>query len=204
MATAQELPLRTATPARWAAQVLAAPLPLLSDHAFLEKKAATNALDLLNRWPDPDPPTHWVRKLAAIARDEVEHLGVVARLLAERDGALGRLHRNPYAAALRKLVRLGEGPRDTLDRLLVSALIEGRSCERFAVLAAASPDSDLARIYKGLHGSELGHFLTFRELAEHVPLSQREIATRWNALLDAEAEIIATQPPGPRVLSGVA
>src|SRR3982751_1943476 len=123
-----DLPLRYQTPPQWAREVLARPLELLNDHAHLEKKAATNALELLNRWPEPSPPENWVAAMTAVARDEVEHLAVVSRLLARRGGRLTKQHSNPYAAALRGLVRQGEGRAELVDRLAVSALIEARSC----------------------------------------------------------------------------
>ncbi|MDB5291918.1 MAG: hypothetical protein JWL69_3159, partial [Phycisphaerales bacterium] len=104
-----DLPLRYATPPQWAARVLQQPLELLNDHAHLEKKAAANALELLNRWPEPAPPENWVAAMTAVARDEVEHLATVTRLLARRGGRLSRQHGNPYAADLRALVRKGEG-----------------------------------------------------------------------------------------------
>src|SRR5215204_2132548 len=99
-----DLPLRYRTPATWAPSVLAAPLELLNDHAHLEKKAAANALELLNRWPEPSPPENWVAAMTAVARDEVEHLAVVSRLLARRGGMLTKSHANPYASELHKLV----------------------------------------------------------------------------------------------------
>src|SRR4051794_27280710 len=132
-----DLPLRYVTPPAWAASVLRAPLELLNDHAHLEKKAATNALELLNRWPEPSPPENWVSAMTAVSRDEVEHLAVVCRLLARRGGRLTKQHNNPYASALRSLVRKGLGPAELVDRLMVSALIEARSCERFALLGDA-------------------------------------------------------------------
>ena len=92
-----DLPLLYQTPDCWAAAVLREPLKLLNDHAHLEKKAASNALELLNRWPEPNPPENWVAAMTAIARDEAEHLGVVTRLLARRGGRLTRHHRNAYA-----------------------------------------------------------------------------------------------------------
>src|SRR4051812_23073557 len=98
MPPAADLPLRYVTPRQWAAAVLAKPLELLNDHAHLEKKAAANALELLNRWPEPNPPENWVSAMTAIARDEVEHLAVVSRLLARRGGRLTRQHSNPYAS----------------------------------------------------------------------------------------------------------
>src|SRR5215218_4335559 len=120
------LPLRYQTPPEWAAAALRQPLELLNDHAHLEKKAAANALELLNRWPEPSPPENWVAAMTAVARDEVEHLAVVSRLLARRGGRLTKQHSNPYAAGLRRLVRQGKGPAELVDRLMVSALIEAR------------------------------------------------------------------------------
>lgn len=198
-----ELPLRYVTPARWAAEALTRPLELLNDHAHLEKKAATNALELLNRWPEPSPPENWVTAMTAISRDEVEHLAVVTRLLARRGGRLSRQHGNPYASELRSLVRKGEGPSELVDRLLVSALIEARSCERFKLLADASPaDVDLTRLYRGLWASEHGHYRTFLQLAEQIqPIEV--VSLRWHELLDTEAQIIVRQPPGPRMHGGL-
>src|SRR3954454_9878136 len=132
-----ELPLRDQTPPDWAREVLARPLELLNDHAHLEKKAAANALERLNRWPQPRPPENWVAAMTAVARDEVEHLAVVTRLLARRGGKLTRQHANPYASELHKLVRRGTGPGELVDRLMISALIEARSCERFELLGEA-------------------------------------------------------------------
>src|SRR5881275_3113806 len=114
-----ELPLRYQTPPIWAREVLARPLELLNDHAHLEKKAAANALELLNRWPEPRPPENWVAAMTAIARDEIEHLAVVSRLLARRGGKLTKSHSNPYASALHKLVRKGLGPGELVDRLMI-------------------------------------------------------------------------------------
>src|SRR5258706_7009120 len=96
-----DLPLRFETSQAWAVSVLARPLELLNDHAHLEKKAAANALELVNRYPEPNPPENWVAAMTAIARDEVEHLAVVTRLLARRGGRLSRQHGNPYASQLR-------------------------------------------------------------------------------------------------------
>ena len=197
-----DLPLLYETPPAWAAQVLRDPLALLNDHAHLEKKAATNALDLLGRYPEPNPPEHWVEKMTAIARDEIEHLGIVSRILARRGGRLTKQHRNPYANALRELVRLGEGPREVIDRLMIAALIEVRSCERFLALSAACQDTELAKLYRGLWSSEHGHYRTFIDLAHDVP-DAKYVTRRWQEMLRAEAEIIAAQPPGPRMHSGV-
>jgi tRNA-(ms[2]io[6]A)-hydroxylase len=98
-------------------------------------------------------------------------------------------------------VRKGAGNQELLDRLLVSALIEARSCERFDVLARICDDRELARFYHRLGTSELGHFRVFLHLAEQV-VPRRESETRWEQMLQSEAEILASQPPGPRIHSG--
>ena len=196
----EALPLHSRTPIEWGRAVLAEPLSLLIDHAFLEKKAATNALELLTRWPN-DWLDGWVEAMTAVARDEVAHLAQVMRILLSRGGRMDRFHRNPYANALRQLVRRGE-PSELLDRLLVAALIEIRSCERFSVLAAASTDGELAAFYRTLFLSELGHYRIFLHLARKFT-AQAELDARWNQMLAAEALILAAQEPGPRVHSGV-
>jgi tRNA-(ms[2]io[6]A)-hydroxylase len=197
-----DLPLRYVTPQHWATQVLEQPLLLLNDHAHLEKKAATNALELFNRWPEPNPPENWVAAMTAVSRDEVEHLATVSRLLARRGGTLTRQHSNPYASALHKLVRKGQGPHELIDRLMISALIEARSCERFNLLASICKDAELARLYQGLWASEHGHYRTFIQLAEQI-LPASIIKLRWEQMLESEAKIIQSQTPGPRMHSGV-
>ena len=196
-----ELPLLCRTPARWASAALAEPLALLNDHAYLEKKAASNALELLNRWPGPICPPDWAGTLAAIANDETAHLSLVVRILARRGGRLERTHRNPYANALRSLVRKGSGNEELVDRLLISALIEARSCERFDLLARESNDRELTRFYHRLGSSEFGHYTVFLRLARYA-VPEPEVQRRWAELLEAEAAIIAAQPPGPRMHSG--
>jgi len=126
------LPLHSRTPIEWGRAVLADPISLLIDHAFLEKKAATNAMELLTRWPN-EWTEGWVETMTAVARDEAVHLAQVMRLLLRRGGRLDRFHKNSYANQLRQLVRKGE-PAEIVDRLLVSALIEARSCERLRFL----------------------------------------------------------------------
>src|SRR5688500_8251201 len=152
-----DLPLKYQTPVQWAATVLEKPLELLNDHAHLEKKAATNALELLNRWPEPSPPENWVAAMTAVSRDEVEHLAVVCRLLSRRGGRLTKSHANPYASELHKLVRRGKGTEELVDRLMISSLIEARSCERFALLGeSCDNDPELKKLYRSEeHTSEL-------------------------------------------------
>lgn len=180
--------------------MLADPVALLVDHAFLEKKAASNAMELMTRWPN-EWVDGWVETMTAVARDETAHLAQVTRLLIKRGGRLERIHKNPYANALRLLVRKGEAG-EVLDRLLVSALIEARSCERFAVLAGVSTDAELAAFYQALFASELGHYKVFLRLAASIG-GDKVVDARWQELLAAEAAILAVQPVGPRIHSGV-
>ncbi len=201
LAKIETLPLHSRTPVEWGRAVLTDTLSLLSDHAFLEKKAAANALELLTRWPDGGVDG-WVETMTDIARDEAVHLSQVTRILTKRGGAIDRGHRNPYAKALRQLVRMGSQG-ETLDRLLTSALIEIRSCERFAVLAeAATEDAELEAFYRSLFGSEFGHYRVFLKLAKKIA-PEEEVEERWQELLAAEARILAEQSAGPRIHSGV-
>jgi len=199
LAKLDALPLDSRTPVEWARAVLADPIRLLIDHAFLEKKAATNALELLTRWPGEWLPG-WVETMTGVARDEAAHLAQVTRILLRRGGRLDRVHKNPYANSLRLLVRKGD-PAEILDRLLVSALIEVRSCERFAVLAAASADAELAGFYERLFASEFGHYRVFLELARKMA-DPAAVEARWQQLLASEARILAEQEAGPRIHSG--
>jgi len=202
-------PLVWRTSPDWATHALADPLALLNDHAHLERKAATNALELLNRWPrrvalretSGAVSDRWVRALSAIAHDEARHLTQVLRLLTARGGHFERSHVNPYASALRDLVRRGRGPEELLDRLLVSALIEARSCERFELLAAAA-DPELSSFYQSLSQSERGHYRVFLELAQVLP-DVSGMAQRWETLRQEESRIIRRCLVGPSMHSGL-
>ena len=209
---ADVLPLHSRTPLEWGRAVLADPVPLLADHAFLEKKAAQNAMELLTRWPGEWLPG-WVETMTGIARDEAAHLSQVVRLRTRRGGRLGRSHSNPYASQLRALVRLG-GQDEIIDRLFASALIELRSCERFSVLATCAAEmdgaEDLAALYKALFSSELGHFKVFLKAAHRTAgggvrrkLASIPVEFRWQEMLAAEAKILECQAVGPRIHSGV-
>jgi tRNA-(ms[2]io[6]A)-hydroxylase len=194
------LPLRSRTPLAWGHAALTDPMALLMDHAYLEKKAANNALDLLGRWPTEWVPG-WVETMTGVARDEAAHLAQVTRILIRRGGRLTRVHKNPYASALHLLVRRGVEKAEVLDRLFISALIEARSCERFAVLATVAEDPELAGLYRALFSSEMGHYRVFLRMANKI--AERSVAeARWEHLLDAEARILAEQPAGSRIHSG--
>jgi tRNA-(ms[2]io[6]A)-hydroxylase len=195
----ETLPLHSRTPVEWGHAALSDPISLLIDHAFLEKKAANNAMELMTHWPNDWFPG-WVEIMTGIARDEAAHLAQVVRLLSRRGGRLDRGHKNSYANDLRRLVRRGE-PTEIVDRLMVSALIELRSCERFAVLAAAAADAELAAFYGALFTSEFDHYQVFLKLATEIGPA-RKVEARWQEMLAAEAQILAAQAPGPRIHSG--
>lgn len=194
------LPLKYHTPDTWGETVLKNPLALLSDHAYLERKAASNALELLNRWPEPNLPEMWISSLCSVAKDEAIHLGLVTRLLKKKGGRLQRLHKSQYATDLRSLVRRGLTPEELLDRLLISALIEARSCERFDILARVSEDTDLRRFYGNLRESEKSHYKIFLALAGAI-VSKPVLKKRWEEMVEAESRIIQSQPLGPTLHS---
>ena len=101
-------------------------------------------------------------------------------------------------------VRKGRGSEELVDRLMISALIEARSCERFQLLGGAvdqNADPELKKLYRDLWASEHGHYRTFIQLAEEI-LASDHVAKRWHQMLDSEARIIQHQPPGARMHSG--
>ena len=196
-----QLPLHSRTPLAWGKAALEDPIALLIDHAFLEKKACNNAMELMTRWPDEWVPG-WVETMTSVARDEAAHLAQVTRLLIKRGGRMARSHKSEYANALRLVGRKG-GIQDSIDRLLISAVIEARSCERFAILSASAPDEELALFYRALFSSEMGHYKVFLKLAHHLA-DKAAIALRWQQILALEAEILGAQVPGPRIHSGLA
>jgi len=198
--TRVELPLLWHTPDDWAASAMQDICALLDDHAHLERKAATNAMDLLNRWPQPAPPLGWVTTLSSIARDETDHLFKVSKLLAQRGKQLSRIHKSEYASGLRDMIRMGRGLDELVDRVLVSALIELRSCERFEILGRLCPDPQLVRLYRALWGSEHNHYKVFLGLARKLEKKAR-VEQRWQEMLQLEAELIQAQPKGPRLHS---
>ena len=187
----------------WGPQALADPIALLIDHAFLEKKAALNAMDMLTRWPG-EWVSGWVESMTTVARDEAVHLRQATHILVKRGGRLGRNHMCAYAKGLRFLVRTGGG-HEIIDRLFVSALIECRSCERFAILAETALDKELAAFYRSLFTSELGHYSVFVNLARMIGRENPEaVESRWNEMLESEGRIIRSQLPGSRIHSWVA
>ena len=180
--------LRCETDPRWLPLALDHLDEVLIDHAHCEKKAAANALSLLQAYPEvPGLPAH----MARLAREESGHLARVLQLLERRGLTLGRDPGDPYAQALQILVRTQAAQRQ-LDRFLVAAIIEARSCERLALLAAGLPDAELGRFYGELARSEDGHQKLFLRLAarEHGEAAW----PRLEQLLAAEAEVLRRLP----------
>lgn len=194
----EPLPLRWTTPPAWAERVLEEPIPLLTDHAHLERKAATAALFVMSHWSDREGI---VERMSAIAREELEHLALVHRILVSRGASLEPQQVNPYVQALQSNVRKGTHYH-LLDRLLVASLIEARSCERFERLAAAASDSELADLYGGLYASERGHHKTFLNFARR-EFGADVAEARWSEMLDVEAAMLPALSFAPTLHSGV-
>jgi tRNA-(ms[2]io[6]A)-hydroxylase len=165
---------------------------LLLDHAHCERKAAGMALRLMFRYPDR-PFLH--DPLSRLAREELAHYEEVLRVLAARGGSMRRQRPSPYAGRLYHCVRSAE-PKRLVDTLLVCALIEARSCERFQLLADAIADPSLRALYKGLLASEARHHGSYLELAVQAS-DESSARARLLELAEREAEIIAD--PSPRV-----
>ena len=180
--------LRCQTNVRWLPHALAHLDAVLVDHAHCEKKAAANALSLLQSYPEvPGLPAH----MARLAREESGHLARVLQLLERRGLVLGRDPGDPYAQALQTLVRTPAAERQ-LDRLLVAAIIEARSCERLGLLASGLSDATLRRFYGELARSEDGHQKLFLRLAARV--NPDRVWPRLDQLLEAEADLVRRLP----------
>jgi len=180
--------LRCPTGPRWLPHALAHLDAVLIDHAHCEKKAAANALSILQSYPEvPGLPAH----MARLAREESGHLARVLQLLERRGLVLGRDPGDPYAQALQTLLRTPAAERQ-LDRLLVAAIIEARSCERLGLLAGGLLDPDLRRFYGELARSEDGHQKLFLRLATTV--QGDAVWPRLEVLLESEAELVRRMP----------
>jgi tRNA-(ms[2]io[6]A)-hydroxylase len=188
------LHLASETDADWTRRALAGIDEVLLDHAHAEKKAASGALTLIFRYPDRP---QLLAPLSALAREELEHFERVLAQLERRGVDYGRQRPSPYAGLLQGAVRSFE-PARLLDTLLVSALIEARSCERFGLLAEAVDDPELAALYRGLLASEARHHALYVELAERVQ-GRPEVRERLAELAEHEAQVVAEAPPWPRL-----
>lgn len=201
MSTANAVPagisdfLHTATPQTWLdAAVLRVP-ELLLDHANCELKAASTALGFIYRYPERDA---LCARMSRLAREELRHFEQVRKLMTRMSVAFERLSASRYAGALRDQVRSSE-PHRLLDSLLIGAIIEARSCERFAMLAPRLPDQ-LGRFYSGLLESEARHFKNYLQFARDVGAAS--IDARLEELLQAESALVTDYDPQFRFHSG--
>ena len=188
------LSLKSSTSPRWLAQVERHLDELLVDHAHCEKKAAGTAMNLIFAYVDR---VELVKPLSEIVTEELEHFRLVIDLLEARGVAFRRLKPSSYGARLGELVRKQE-PGKAVDRMLVAALIEARSCERFALLKDRLRDRELADFYQGLFESEARHHASYVQLAR-LFADEDQIRERLEELAAAEAEIIDQGDALPRM-----
>jgi tRNA-(ms[2]io[6]A)-hydroxylase len=184
--------LKVPTDASWANDALRDVGAILVDHAHCEMKAASNALSLAIRHSQ-DPAL--VRQLTDLAREEIEHFQRVMEALTSRGLALGLPLVDAYAADLRRAVAaLPREPEPMLlvDRLLVGALIEARSCERFQLLAGATENDELRALWNELLAAEARHYRTFVDLAVRAASGDRaRVMARLEKLAELEGAIVA-------------
>ena len=191
--------LDTATPDAWVDEALSRVDELLLDHANCELKAASTALGFLYRYPER---AALAQRMSRLAREELRHFEQVRAIMQEMGIGFERLSASRYAGRLRDAARSAE-PGRLLDLLLVGALIEARSCERFAKLAPRLPRR-LGRFYEGLLASESRHFEHYLAFAHSEPGADAdEVKARLDALKSLEAELIAAPDAQFRFHSGL-
>ena len=181
------LGLKLPTDPRWVKLVAQNISEILTDHAWCEQKAASNAISTIVRYPDL---TDMVEELTAIAQEEMEHFRMVLEKIKARGFTLGHERKDDYVGQLSKFIKRG-GSREgqIVDRLLFAAMIEARSCERFKMLSERIEDAELAEFYRELMISEAGHYTTFLKLARKYG-GGIDVDARWQECLEFEADII--------------
>ena len=191
--------LEAATPDEWL-DVATERLPeMLLDHANCELKAASTALGFLYRYPDR---TALAQRMSRLAREELRHFEQVRSIMDDMDIPFQRLTASRYAGSLRDAARRDE-PYKLLDLLLIGALIEARSCERFAKIAPRLPEK-LGKFYGGLLASEARHFEHYIAFAKsECGVADAEIEQRLEELKKIEAALITDPDPEFRFHSGL-
>jgi tRNA-(ms[2]io[6]A)-hydroxylase len=181
------LGLELATDPRWVDIAGKNIRDILVDHAFCEQKAASSGISLIVLYPDRDK---LVAMLTPVVAEEWNHFERVIQQLTKRGYSLGRPRKDEYVEALGKLLRKGGDREEQLmEKLLMNALIEARSCERFKILWKNIGDPELAEFYYELMVSEAGHYKNFLQLAKEYN-DPAKVETRWRELLEQEAEIM--------------
>ena len=189
--------LHCATPADWVRSAAGNIPLLLIDHANCEKKAASTALNLLFRYTENAPLQH---KMSRLAREELRHYEQVMKIMRRRQLPYTPLTASRYAQGLMTCVRREE-PGRLIDTLIVGAVIEARSCERFAALAPHL-DDELAAFYLSLLKSESRHFLDYLKLAI-VAGGEEEVSRRQALVLEKDYQLISEPDAELRFHSGI-
>jgi len=182
------LGLKLPTDPRWANIAESNLEVILTDHAWCEQKAVTNAMHIIIQNPEFDD---LVVAMMEIAREEMEHFKQVHDIILKRGYKFGREEKDDYVGELFKFMRRGDGhAMSRVDRLLFAAVIEARSCERFKVLSENIQDKELATFYRSLMESEAGHYTTFLRFAKKYN-EGIDVDARWKEWLAHEAAVIA-------------
>jgi len=181
------LGLKLETDPRWARLVETNIEEILTDHAWCEQKAATNAITIISLNSEHED---LVTDLLLIAREELEHFQMVHDIIKNRGYTLGRERKDSYVNELFKAtIKGGSRQQSLVNRLLFSAMIEARSCERFKVLSENIKDKELSKFYHELMISEAGHYTTFLGLARKYG-EGIDVDKKWKELLIKEGHII--------------
>lgn len=181
------LGLKLLTDPRWANIAESNLEEILTDHAWCEQKAASNAIMLITQNPEYEDLVH---ELTAIAIEEMEHFRMVIEIIKDKGYVLGRERKDDYVGQLMKFNRK-DGSRNMafIDRLLFAAMIEARSCERFRVLSQNINDTNLAKFYHDLMVSEANHYTTFLNFAKKYS-TDVDVDKRWKEWLEFEGQLI--------------
>lgn len=160
---------------------------ILIDHAYCEQKAASSCISLIIMYPEKDK---LVKELTPVVAEEWSHFERVLEQLSKRGYHLGFQRKDEYVDQVQKIIKKG-GSRDQqlVERLLINALIEARSCERFRLLWKGIEDEELSKFYYELMISEAGHYKNFLSLAKTY-LDADHVEQRWREILQQEAEIM--------------
>ena len=178
--------LKLLTDPRWANIAEGNLEEILTDHAWCEQKATTNAITLITMLPEyPEIIT----ELLIIAQEELDHFQQVHEIIKKRGYTFGRERKDDYVGQLFKFIVQGSREDYIVDRLLFAAMIEARSCERFKVLTENIKDEELKTFYKELMISEANHYTTFIGFARQLGEVEK-VNRRWEEWLIYEAEII--------------
>lgn len=192
-----KLGLKLPTDPRWANIAEKNIEDILIDHAYCEQKAASSCISLIVQFPEKQD---LVNMLTPVVQEEWEHFSRVIDQLNKRGFRLGRQRKDEYVAKLNQAARKGGSREDQLmEKLLINALIEARSCERFRTLWKGIEDQELSEFYYDLMVSEAGHYRNFIRLAKRY-IDPGKVEKRWKELLMTEAEIMnSLEPRGDRM-----